>query len=131
MKPIYSGHPLGQGKLAVVERWPDYTMQFQQIGTLRGTTTYVFGCFIEVDLVIQVCNMAGLDRFHCTYIVRPFGLQCRLPLLPTTLGTNQSVHIRGVAYFRGTMPYTMYVHSLICDKNCTFSMAIFLGAQYP
>ncbi len=31
------------------------------------------GCFIEVDLVIQVCDMAGSDRFHCTQISKsPF-----------------------------------------------------------
>ncbi len=38
VKPVYSGHPLGQDKLAVVERWPDYRVQFQQISTLWVTT---------------------------------------------------------------------------------------------
>ncbi len=47
------GHPLGQDKLAVI--WPDYRVQFQQI------STQLFGCFIEVDLVIQVLDLAGLD----------------------------------------------------------------------
>ncbi len=43
--------------MAVTERWPDYSVQFQQISTLWS--------IIEVDLVIQVCDMARLDRYHC------------------------------------------------------------------
>ncbi len=35
-KPAYSGHPLGQDKLAVIETWPDYRVQFQQISILWG-----------------------------------------------------------------------------------------------
>ncbi len=42
VKPVYGGHPLGQDKLAVIERWPDYRVQFQQISTLRGTTMWLF-----------------------------------------------------------------------------------------
>ncbi len=57
----YSDHPLGQDKLAVVERWPDYTVRFR----LVTPGAQLLCCFTEVDLIIQVCDTVGLDRLHC------------------------------------------------------------------
>ena len=54
MKLLYSGHaPLGCGKLAAIQRWPDYREVL--FGTLLGGSLYRFA----------IC-MAALDRFHCT-----------------------------------------------------------------
>ena len=66
MELVYNGHCLGQSLLAVIERWPDNTCIFQYNYTV-GTT--IAGWFIQVDLNIQVCDVAGLYRFHCTILI--------------------------------------------------------------
>ena len=65
MKPLYSGHPLGCSKLAAIYKGGliiQCTFNREVLfGTLLG------GCF-RGDFLIQVCDMAALDRFHCKYI---------------------------------------------------------------
>ena len=47
-----------QSSLAVLEKWPNYTNT-----TLFGIA--LAGWFIQVNLIVQVHDMAGLDKFHC------------------------------------------------------------------
>ncbi len=47
----------------------------------------LFGCFIEIDLVIQVCDMAGFDRFHCNKKGKPvFSLSLNLEFTSRSTG---------------------------------------------
>ena len=71
MKPLYTGHPwdvanwlLYKGGLII-----QCTLNREVLcGTLLG------GCFQRGGLLIQVCDMAALDRFHCTKIASFLGV---------------------------------------------------------
>ena len=61
---VYSSHYLGQGLLAIIAMRPNYIYFCRT--TLFGTT--IAGWVIQVNLVIQVWYMTGLDGFHCDRI---------------------------------------------------------------
>ena len=56
MKPLYSGHPWD------VANWLLFNREVL-FGTLLG------GCFREITFLYRFCDMAALDRFHCTATV--------------------------------------------------------------
>ena len=70
MKPLYSGHPWDVANWLLYKGGLVIQCTFNRevlFGTLLG------GCFrwlfYRGDLLIQVCDMAALDRFHCTVMV--------------------------------------------------------------
>ena len=65
-KPLYSGHPWNVANWLLYKGGLIIQCTFNRevlFGTLLG------GCFKRGDLLIQVCDMAALDRFHCIAII--------------------------------------------------------------